>query len=144
MGYSLANKIVNAFELKKNSAISSDAANARKIGQLIQLATDGKVQAATTVTALYFPLEENADVDTYQQAGRSVDVVVSGVANVAVEVATGIDAGEVVNVGPAGLGVVTGVGVTAAAVRVGIALESAAGKASIAVLLQPALVAEIV
>ncbi len=111
MGYSLAHKIVNAFELKKNAGIATDAANERKITQLVQLAADGKVQAATSATALYFPLEENADADSY---GKSVDVTVSGVANVAVETATGIDAGEVVYVGPLGLGVITGVGVTAA------------------------------
>lgn len=143
MGYSLAHKVVNAFGLKKNSGIAADAANARKVTQLVQLAADGLVQAATSATALYFPLEQPADVDVYSTDG-SVDVVVSGVANVAVEVATGIDAGEVVYVGPAGLGVITGVGVTAASVKVGIALEPAAGKASIAVLLQPELVAEVV
>lgn len=140
MGYSLAHKIVNAFALKKNSAIASDDANARSITQLVQLAADGKVQASTTVgTALFFPLEQPANKDRYETEG-SVDVVVSGVANVAVEVATGIDAGEPVVVGPLGLGVITGVGATGAT-KVGIALEAAAGKKSIAVLLQPELIA---
>lgn len=139
MGYALAGKIVNAFELKKNGAIALDSANVRRITQLVSLAADGKVQAATVVgTTNFFPLVEQADADSYE---KSVDVVISGVANVAVENATGIDAGEVVNVGPLGLGVVTGVGVVATYSRVGIALEPAAGKASIAVLIVPSYVA---
>lgn len=138
MGYALGQQIVNAHELKKNAGIALDSANERKNTQLVQLDVDGKVQAATNVgTKLYFPLLVKADVDSY---GKSVDVVLQGVANVNVEVATGIEAGEVVYVGPAGLGVITGVGVVTAATKVGIALEAAAGKSSIAVLLQPALV----
>lgn len=125
--------IVDAKVFKANAAL------ARKRNQLVKLDTDGTITPATPVAGgLFFPLKQNV---TAESVDENIDYQLTGVASVFVETAAAIVAGNIVVVGPTGVGVVNG-GASKAdlddgAVIVGIALLAAAGLNEIPVLLQP-------
>lgn len=125
--------IIDAKVFKANSTL------ARLRNQLVKLDTDGTITPATPAAGgLFFPVKQNVNADS---ASENVDYQLTGVASVFVESATSIVAGNIVIVGPTGVGVVNGGAnkslIAADAVIVGIALLSAAGLNEIPVLLQP-------
>lgn len=125
--------IIDAKVFKANSAL------ARLRNQLVKLDTDGTITPDTPdAGGLFFPVKQNVTADS---AGENVDYQLSGVASVFVEAASGIVAGNIVVVGPTGVGVVNG-GASKADLNdgdviVGIALLAASGLNEIPVLLQP-------
>lgn len=125
--------IIDAKVFKANSAL------ARLRNQLVKLDTDGTITPDTPdAGGLFFPVKQNVTADS---AGENVDYQLSGVASVFVETASGIVAGNIVVVGPTGVGVVNG-GASKADLNdgdviVGIALLAASGLNEIPVLLQP-------
>lgn len=125
--------IIDAKVFKANSTL------ARLRNQLIKLDTDGKITPATPAAGgLFLPLKQPV---TPASVDENIDYQLSGVASVFVESATGIVAGNIVIVGPTGVGVVNGgankAALAADAVIVGIAMLPAAGLNEIPVLLQP-------
>lgn len=125
--------IIDAKVFKANSTL------ARLRNQLVKLDTDGTITPATPAAGgLFFPVKQNVNADS---ASENVDYQLTGVASVFVESATSIVAGNIVIVGPTGVGVVNGGAnkslIAADAVIVGIALLPAAGLNEIPVLLQP-------
>lgn len=125
--------IIDGREFKANSTAT------RQAHQLVALASDGTVTPDTGIDNVYYPVKENVGPD---KAGNVVDVQLTGVAKIFVEVATNIVAGSTVIVGTNGTGVsfgaAPGANPAADAAIVGIAMEAAAGKTHIAVLLQSA------
>lgn len=125
--------IIDAKVFKANST------SARLRNQLVKLDTDGTITPDTPdAGGLFFPVKQNVTADS---AGENVDYQLSGVASVFVETASGIVAGNIVVVGPTGVGVVNG-GASKADLNdgdviVGIALLAASGLNEIPVLLQP-------
>lgn len=112
---------------------------ARLRNQLVKLDTDGKLTPATPAAGgLFFPVKRDVGPLT---ADEHVDYQLNGVASVFVEDDANIVAGNIVIVGPTGVGVVNGGAneslIAADAVIVGVALLPAEGLNEIPVLLAP-------
>lgn len=125
--------IIDAKVFKANAEL------ARLRNQLVKLDTDGTITPDTPDNGgLFFPVKQNVTADS---AEENVDYQLTGVASVFVESDSGIVAGNIVIVGPNGVGVVNG-GASKADlddgdIIVGIALLAAADLNEIPVLLQP-------
>jgi hypothetical protein len=120
--------IIDSFELK--GLTGTPPTNARQIGQLVTLATDGKVvPGAAAAGNFHYPLLLPATVN-----GEHVSVQVTGVAKVSLEPATVVNAGDVMVVNANG-NVIVGV---AGPDEVGVALEASTAnqKSHIAILLK--------
>lgn len=125
--------IIDAKVFKANSTL------VRAKNQLVKIDTDGKITPdVPSNPGLFLPLKQAvapANVD------EAIDYQLTGVAKVFVEAASGIVAGNLVIVGPTGVGVVNGGAnkgdLADGAIIVGIALLPASGLSHIPVLLQP-------
>lgn len=125
--------IIDAKVFKANASLT------RAKNQLVKIDTDGKITPDVPTNAgLFLPTKQAVGPANVDEA---IDYQLTGVAKVFVENAASIVAGNLVVVGPTGVGVVNGGAnkgdLEDGAIIVGIAMTPAAGLSHIPVLLQP-------